>query len=113
MSSVVAIKSSKNASSQSQARHECGDHTTAQLCFACRPRAKVSWFPLADRLAERTRALADYPQMITRSRIFITTALLCHLLLARGIVTSQTLPPAATAVSTAENAQATAPVVGA
>ena len=28
----------------------------AQLCFACRPRAKVSSFPLADRLAERTRA---------------------------------------------------------
>jgi LPS-assembly protein len=47
--------------------------------------------------------------MITRSRIFITTALLCHLLLAHGIVTSQTLPPAATAVSAAESAQATAP----
>jgi LPS-assembly protein len=31
--------------------------------------------------------------MITRSRIFITAALLCHLLLAAGIVTSQTLPP--------------------
>jgi LPS-assembly protein len=31
--------------------------------------------------------------MITRSRIFITAALLCHLLLAREIVTSQTLPP--------------------
>ncbi|MFZ0481524.1 MAG: LPS assembly protein LptD [Terriglobales bacterium] len=31
--------------------------------------------------------------MITRSRIFITTALVCHLLLACGIVTSQTLPP--------------------
>jgi hypothetical protein len=28
---------------------------TAQLCFACRSRAKVSWFPLADRLAERAR----------------------------------------------------------
>ncbi len=32
--------------------------------------------------------------MITRSRIFITAAALCHLLLAAGIVTSQTLPPA-------------------
>jgi LPS-assembly protein len=31
--------------------------------------------------------------MITRSRIFITAALLCHLLLADSIVTSQTLPP--------------------
>jgi LPS-assembly protein len=52
--------------------------------------------------------------MITRSRIFITAALVCHLLLARGIVTSQTLPPAAvTAVvpaSAPENAPATAPV---
>jgi LPS-assembly protein len=32
--------------------------------------------------------------MFTRSRIFITAALVCHLLLWRGIVTSQTLPPA-------------------
>ncbi|MGA2966806.1 MAG: LPS assembly protein LptD [Terriglobales bacterium] len=48
--------------------------------------------------------------MITRSRIIITTAWLCHLLLAHGIVTSQTLPPAATTVSSAESAQATAPV---
>jgi LPS-assembly protein len=32
--------------------------------------------------------------MITRFRIFITAALVCHLLLAHGIVTSQTLPPA-------------------
>ncbi len=31
--------------------------------------------------------------MITRSRIIITAALLCHLLLASSIVTSQTLPP--------------------
>jgi len=31
--------------------------------------------------------------MITRSRIFITVAWLCHLLLVPGIVTSQTLPP--------------------
>ncbi len=34
--------------------------------------------------------------MITRSRIFITAALVCHLLLAARIVTSQTLPPAST-----------------
>ncbi len=47
--------------------------------------------------------------MITRSRIFITAALLCHLLLARGIVTSQTLPPAAATVSASESAPATAP----
>jgi LPS-assembly protein len=32
--------------------------------------------------------------MITRSRIFITAAFVCHLLLAAGIVTSQTLPSA-------------------
>jgi LPS-assembly protein len=31
--------------------------------------------------------------MITRSRIFITAAFICHLLLASAIVTSQTLPP--------------------
>jgi LPS-assembly protein len=37
--------------------------------------------------------------MITRSRIFITTAWVCHLLLASGIVTSQTLPPAGATVS--------------
>jgi LPS-assembly protein len=36
--------------------------------------------------------------MIIRSRIFITAALVCHLLLASRIVTSQTLPP-----TTAEN----------
>ena len=32
--------------------------------------------------------------MITRYRIFITATVVCHLLLAPGIVTSQTLPPA-------------------
>lgn len=32
--------------------------------------------------------------MIVRTRIFITAALACHVLLASGIVTSQTLPPA-------------------
>src|SRR5271166_532535 len=39
--------------------------------------------------------------MITRSRIFITAAWVCHLLLASGVVTSQTLPPAAAQVSAA------------
>jgi LPS-assembly protein len=43
--------------------------------------------------------------MITRFRIFITAALVCHLLLAHGIVTSQTLPPATLSPS----APATAP----
>ena len=47
--------------------------------------------------------------MITRSRIFITAAWVCHLLLAPGIVTSQTPPPAATTVSAPESAAATAP----
>jgi len=51
------------------------------------------------------RALA----MITRSRIFITTALVCHLLLAPGIVTSQTLPPASATVAGSESAPVTAP----
>jgi LPS-assembly protein len=37
--------------------------------------------------------------MNIRSRIFITTAWVCHLLLASGIVTSQTLPPAAATVA--------------
>jgi LPS-assembly protein len=69
-----------------------GDHKTAKFCFACRSRAKVSSFPLADRLAERTRACRS--RMITRYRIFITAAVVCHLLLAPGVVTSQTLPPA-------------------
>ena len=53
------------------------------------------------------RALA----MITRSRIIITTAFVCHLFLASGIVTSQTLPPAAATVSTPASAPATAAVV--
>ncbi len=47
--------------------------------------------------------------MITRSRIFITAAFACHLLLAAGIVTSQTLPPATTNLSAPENAAAMAP----
>jgi LPS-assembly protein len=33
--------------------------------------------------------------MIIRTRIFITAAIVCHLLLAPGVVTSQTLPPSA------------------
>ena len=37
--------------------------------------------------------------MITRYRIFITAAFACHLLLAPGILTSQTLPPAAAPVA--------------
>jgi len=49
--------------------------------------------------------------MITRSRIFITTALVCHLLLAPGIVTSQTLPPATATVSAPERAPATTPAL--
>src|ERR1022692_3791455 len=40
--------------------------------------------------------------MITRSRIFITAVVLCHLLLGSGIVTSQT-PPADPAPPAAEN----------
>ena len=47
--------------------------------------------------------------MIIRSRIFITAALVCHLLLAPGIVTSQTLPPPAATVSAPEADSAMAP----
>ncbi|HMD16943.1 MAG TPA: LPS assembly protein LptD [Terriglobales bacterium] len=49
--------------------------------------------------------------MITRSRIFITAALVCHLLLASGIVTSQTLPPASPTVSAQESAPVTEPAL--
>ena len=49
--------------------------------------------------------------MIIRSRIFITAALVCHLLLAPGIVTSQTLPPAAATVSSPETSPAMAPAL--
>jgi LPS-assembly protein len=49
--------------------------------------------------------------MIIRSRIFITAALVCHLLLASGIVTSQTLPPAAATVSVPETSPAMAPAL--
>src|SRR5580698_5877389 len=49
------------------------------------------------------RALAErpLPLMITRYRIFITAALVCHLLLASEVVTSQTPPPAVTVVAPA------------
>src|ERR1035438_7449045 len=40
--------------------------------------------------------------MITRSRIFITAAVLCHLLLGTALVTSQT-PPGDSAYQAAEN----------
>ncbi|MGB8011476.1 MAG: LPS assembly protein LptD [Terriglobales bacterium] len=46
--------------------------------------------------------------MTTRFRIFITAAVVCHLLLTHGIVTSQTLPPGAT---TAPSASAAAPAL--
>jgi len=49
--------------------------------------------------------------MITRSRIFITAALVCHLLLAPGIVTSQTLPPASATVSAQASGPVTAPAL--
>jgi len=45
--------------------------------------------------------------MISRYRIFITAAFVCHLLLASAVVTSQTLPPAA--LSQSAPAKATAP----
>ncbi len=51
--------------------------------------------------------------MIIRSRIFIMAALVCHLLLAPGIVTSQTLPPAAATISAPETAPAIAPTASA
>ena len=47
--------------------------------------------------------------MNIRSRIFITAAWVCHLLLATGIVTSQTLPPAAATVSVSASPSAAAP----
>jgi len=52
-----------------------GDHKNAQLCFACRSRAKVSSFPLADRLAERTRACNDHPlSNLYHGRIVLSSA---------------------------------------
>jgi LPS-assembly protein len=47
--------------------------------------------------------------MITRYRIFITAAIVCHLLLASKIVTSQTLPPASAAIAAADDAAAATP----
>jgi LPS-assembly protein len=55
--------------------------------------------------------IKDHQKMITRSRIFITAAWVCHLLLASAIVTSQTLPPAAAEVSAAEPAPAPSPLL--
>jgi len=46
----------------------------------------------------------DHLLMTTRSRIFITAAVVCHLLLVPGIVTSQTLPPAGDTVYVSEQA---------
>jgi len=48
----------------------------------------------------------DHLLMTTRSRIFITAAVVCHLLLAPGIVTSQTLPPATDTVAVSEQTTA-------
>jgi len=64
----------------------------ARVLRSVRSRWQTGW--------RSARALA----MITRSRIFITAALVCHLLLARGIVTSQTLPPAPATASAPEGA---------
>jgi LPS-assembly protein len=71
----------------------------ARVLRSVRSRWQTGW--------RSARALA----MITRSRIFITTALVCHLLLAPGIVTSQTLPPAIATVSAPERAPATTPAL--
>ena len=91
-----------------------GDHTKAQLCFVCRSRAKVSGFGWINRLAERTRACRstadDHLLMTTRSRIFITTAVVCHLLLAPAIVTSQTLPPSTATASDRKSEPAASPL---
>src|ERR1700674_2042046 len=71
----------------------------ARVLRSVRSRWQTGW--------RSARALA----MITRYRIFITAALLCHLLLASGIVTSQTLPPAPATVSSPETAPAMAPAL--
>src|SRR5271163_3386580 len=49
------------------------------------------------------------PLMITRSRIFITAALVCHLFLASRIVTSQTLPPESATVAAPESTSTSHP----
>src|ERR1700687_2531060 len=92
-----------------------GDRTNAELCFACRSRAKVSSFPLADTAGAAhacalQRSFAQRSSLMNiRSGIFITAAWVCHLLLASGIVTSQTLPPAPATVSAPDSSSATAP----
>ena len=48
--------------------------------------------------------------MTTRSRIFITTAVVCHLLLAPAIVTSQTLPPSTATASDRKSEPAASPL---
>jgi len=64
----------------------------ARVLRSVRSRWQIGW--------RSARVRADYPFMITRSRIFITAALVCHLLLAPRLVTSQTLPPVPEGVST-------------
>src|ERR1700674_3317854 len=71
----------------------------ARVLRSVRSRWQTGW--------RSARALA----MITRYRIFITAALACHLLLASGIVTSQTLPPAAATVAGPETAPTIAPTI--
>jgi|HubBroStandDraft_1064217.scaffolds.fasta_scaffold00280_4 LPS-assembly protein len=51
----------------------------------------------------------DHLLMTTCSRIFITTAVVCHLLLASGIVTSQTLPPSGTTVTAPQGSPTSSP----
>ena len=75
-----------------------GDHKATQLCFPNQPRAKVT---LSSPLATGWRS-ADALAMIIRTRIFITAAIACHLLLAPRVVTSQTPPPSAPAPSADE-----------
>lgn len=83
-----------------------------------RLRAKVSRSSVVPRLALKEGREPEAPNrsfvfragypitlfMITRSRIFITAALVCHLLLGSKIVTSQTLPPVSTQPAAPVNA---------
>src|ERR1700694_848536 len=81
---------------------------TARVLRSVRSRWQTGWRSAC----ARCRSPANgHPLMITRSRIFITAALVCHLLLAPGIVTSQTLPPAAATVSAPETIPAMAPAL--
>jgi LPS-assembly protein len=77
-----------------------GDHRTAQLCFPNQHRAKVN---ASSPLATGWRS-ADALAMIIRTRIFITAAIVCHLLLASRVVTSQTPPPSALPAAPAPSA---------